>query len=275
MASPCTHPCGAQALRYAAALCLVAAARGCVIAGVDAGQCISESEFAAVAPFCASVVRYAACVPAPQRGFAVPTAAEKDAWVAAAVANMSGSPAVETLFEKSSDCGSSYRAFACYLAFPRCDDGGASLLVCTSACENYFRACKYPTDMYRCYNPVFYGGQYEEGTQHDQIVDSSVRAALVLCRGGGGHRRQRMGGMTLQCSHATTPTGTNIHTSRFQGNPIYTRAMYPGLPFAPSNGDLDVCTPGITGAAAAARIAGTAVAAAALVSVLTTVARVG
>lgn len=159
----------------ATALVALAAADACVIAGVDAGQCISESAFAAVAPFCAPFVRYTACVPAPQPGFAVPTAAEKDAWVREAVSNMTATPAVASLFGKSSDCGSSYRAFACFLAFPRCDDGGASLLMCRSSCENYFRACKYSPDMYRCYDARFYGGRHEEGTQHDQIVDAGVR----------------------------------------------------------------------------------------------------
>ena len=31
--------------------------------------------------------------------------------------------------------------------FPRCDDEGKSLMMCRSACENFFKACEYPPEL--------------------------------------------------------------------------------------------------------------------------------
>lgn len=47
------------------------------------------------------------------------------------------------------DCVNAYYNFICYMNFPRCDGAGNSLGVCTSVCENFFRACKYPVELWR------------------------------------------------------------------------------------------------------------------------------
>jgi hypothetical protein len=41
------------------------------------------------------------------------------------------------------------------------------------------RACKYPKVMWRCYEPAFYGGRYAEGTQGDQLYDSTGTAEFM------------------------------------------------------------------------------------------------
>ena len=48
------------------------------------------------------------------------------------------------------DCEISYERFMCYYNFPRCDEEDRSLILCRSVCENYFMACNYPQDMWRC-----------------------------------------------------------------------------------------------------------------------------
>lgn len=134
-------------------------------------------------------------------------------------------------FTANPDCENAFRNFMCWLNFPRCDDSGSSLAMCRSTCENFFRACRVPLDLWRCYEPRFYGGRAAEGTQDDVFLDRA-------------------------------------------GNPAYTRALLPGLPFAANEYDeagapVTVCTPSLKNGAGAAFLhaaaaAGAALAAAAL-----------
>ena len=48
------------------------------------------------------------------------------------------------------DCERAFRAYMCYINFPRCDAEDKSLMTCRSACENLMRACHYSRDMIRC-----------------------------------------------------------------------------------------------------------------------------
>jgi hypothetical protein len=74
-------------------------------------------------------------------------------------------------FTKSDDCAKAYRNLMCFLAFPRCDDSGESMNMCRSTCENMMRSCGYDKDLWRCYEPQFYGGKRAEGTDGDQLLD--------------------------------------------------------------------------------------------------------
>jgi hypothetical protein len=65
-------------------------------------------------------------------------------------------------FTDNEDCQNAYRNFACYLNFPRCDAEARSLVLCTSVCENFFRACGYAKDMWRCGDPRYFGGDGPE-----------------------------------------------------------------------------------------------------------------
>lgn len=44
-------------------------------------------------------------------------------------------------FTKHKDCATAFRNIFCWMNFPRCDDNGESLVMCKSACENFFTAC--------------------------------------------------------------------------------------------------------------------------------------
>ena len=61
-----------------------------------------------------------------------------------------------------SDCEKAYRRYMCYINFPRCDAEGKSLLMCRSVCENYFRACGYDKDMWRCGEYRLFGAEEAE-----------------------------------------------------------------------------------------------------------------
>ena len=60
------------------------------------------------------------------------------------------------------DCEKAYRRFMCYINFPRCDAEGKSLIMCRSVCENYFRACGYNEDMWRCGDYALLGAKEAE-----------------------------------------------------------------------------------------------------------------
>lgn len=202
-------------------------ADACVIQGQDSGECKAPQDFGSQMSFCSSVVKYTACVPREIPWYPNLTLAKKDAWVESAVQNhilerraieqgalKPSNPKMYNFwqgvpiprFTDNSECADSYRNYMCYMAFPRCDEAGRSLLMCQSACINMMRACKYPKDMWRCYYPQYYGGEYAEGTQGDQVLNSD-------------------------------------------GEPIYYRALNPGVPFMPNkffDGEpLAICTPAL------------------------------
>jgi hypothetical protein len=155
----------------------------CAIQGTDSGECMSRDLFEFQMPFCQDVVRYVACVPRYQPLYPNHTLLAKDAWVKATHErvvqerltqegnstlralgmNEFGIPGiVQERFTDNEDCVNAYKNFLCWLNFPRCDDEGRSLILCTSVCENYFRSCRYPEEMWRCYEPRFYGGKAPE-----------------------------------------------------------------------------------------------------------------
>lgn len=124
-------------------------------------------------------------------------------------------------FTKSPECADAYKAFMCYLNFPRCDGSGSSLLMCRSACENFFKACNYPKAMWRCGNPAYFGGEAPEPA--DVIDENGVPVYF----------------------RAPFP-GLPFTANQIEGDG-YT--------------ELPVCTPAIPGGAAAARLSELAIAA--------------
>jgi hypothetical protein len=94
---------------------------------------------------------------------------------------------------KNKACQTAYTRYMCYLNFPRCDSSGASLLMCRSACENFFKACNFPSP------------QVETGT------------SLWRCG-----PAKYLGGEGVEAMFAVTGDGL----------PVYQRAWWPGLPFA-------------------------------------------
>lgn len=45
----------------------------------------------------------------------------------------------------------------CYMNFPRCDETGTTLNLCTSVCQNFFKSCDYPPEYWRCGEVAYYG----------------------------------------------------------------------------------------------------------------------
>jgi hypothetical protein len=125
-------------------------------------------------------------------------------------------------FLKNDACQEAYKRYFCYLNFPRCDEAQNSLLLCRSACENFFKACGYPKSpgnmtlgMWRC-GPAMYSGGY------------------------------------------SAEVAEKFDT---QGQPVYERGPFPGLPFA--DNAPGACTPGVEGGAGSAGLSALALALAA------------
>ena len=126
-------------------------------------------------------------------------------------------------FLKNTECQEAYKAYFCYLNFPRCDAAQNSLLMCDSACKSFFRACRYPyssnanESMWRCGPAAYYGS--DEGETY----------------------------LTLDT----------------KGLPIFHRAPFPGLPFASNAPDACTpgVPGGAAGAALSGAVAALAVAA--------------
>lgn len=178
--------------------------QACVIAGADTGWCdpeLYESEpyRRGQMGFCADLVSgYIPCVPKEQ---ALPPTREfplgrflnhstylKDQWVEEmykeVVRTREGYEASKVLkkagvdenglvgkvyprFKKHKDCYDAYKAYMCWANFPRCDDRGRSLPMCTSVCLNFFKACGYELDMVRC-GPSEYFNGYEPEKPHPE-----------------------------------------------------------------------------------------------------------
>lgn len=69
-------------------------------------------------------------------------------------------------FYKHADCVNAFKNYFCYLNFPRCDlEHDLTLPTCKSACENFFKACGYRKDMYRCGPTKFMNAEYPENVQ--------------------------------------------------------------------------------------------------------------
>lgn len=156
-----------------AAALSIRCAQGCLLAGQDIGVCIPSKQVQEVATFCAPLLRYPSiCSPAPAIvsvgiGLNVSAAAAmKDKWLANAymslvaqrqaieegtlapndpskVSYVAAGDTVTRRFTASggrgADCAGAYKAYACWLAFPRCDGSRHSLPICRSVCENFFK----------------------------------------------------------------------------------------------------------------------------------------
>lgn len=164
-------------------------AQACFIQGHDSGVCENPEDFELRMPFCKNQVRYRACVPRFQELFANHTTRGKDDWIANTFTSIveqrkrwetdenlqdlgiteTGEPGeIVIRFFENPECEQAYKNFFCWINFPRCDEVDASLILCRSVCENFFDACEYDSDMWRCGDPAFYGGAEPEV---DDILD--------------------------------------------------------------------------------------------------------
>ena len=70
---------------------------------------------------------------------------------------------VKVRFYHNGDCMHAFRAYSCFINFPRCDPRtGQTLPTCRSACENFFISCKYSKDLWRCGKSKYFNGYAPE-----------------------------------------------------------------------------------------------------------------
>lgn len=63
---------------------------------------------------------------------------------------------------KHPDCVNAFRNLFCWINFPRCNERGESLIMCRSACENYFISCGFEEDIWRCGDDKYFNGYEPE-----------------------------------------------------------------------------------------------------------------
>ena len=217
-------------------LSYVVAASACKIQNVDSGVCtykylvdgsldIEQIEQAKLRweedmPFCGKYVNsYAPCVPqasaASLPGWLTSDAnvdlkalREKDRWVqeetSATIAERIENERIfsnKHRYFKNNDCQEAYKAYTCWLNFPRCDEFQESLPICASACENMFRVCGFEKDLWRCEVDVvdgeeevewnieaFFPGQpfrkneFKRGGEPSTVCTPSVRGGASTAR---------------------------------------------------------------------------------------------
>ncbi|DAZ98349.1 TPA: hypothetical protein N0F65_007156 [Lagenidium giganteum] len=158
---------------------------GCLIAGSDTGECTDPKDFDLLIPFCKQVVQYTACLPRYQSVWFTHSALTKDKFIEDMYYKLNiqrqmfetnqtmqdknidewNQPHdVVPRFTENPDCQNAFRNFFCWMNFPRCDAEGRSLLMCRSVCENFFTACKYHKDLWRCGDPKYSDGYEAEIT---------------------------------------------------------------------------------------------------------------
>jgi len=177
---------------------LVGPVGGCYLHGTDSGECVTlSSDLRDIfMPFCGPVVRYSACFPKtpdvsgdrnhPQGRWNNHTILRKDQWVQETVKRMISyrvglernaslqnagkneygeSMEIRPRFHKNPDCRQSYKNYFCWINFPRCDGQDESLMTCRSACENFFKACNYEQDLWRCGPSKYFNGYEPEAAK--------------------------------------------------------------------------------------------------------------
>lgn len=197
---------------------LLSPSSACYLQGVDSGVCRQPSEVVDQMPFCGPLIQFPVCVPRYTEWYPNLTITAKDDFLRSHYIELVterlnqeqgfvtfGDPNFYNYLQKeptehyvkNDDCQRAFKNFLCWMNFPRCDAAGESLMLCRSVCENFFRTCRFPRDIWRCYNPEFYGGLKPEGTDGDQELNKDgnpifLRALLpgIPFTGEGEERRE-------------------------------------------------------------------------------------
>ncbi|KAF0708158.1 hypothetical protein AaE_013330 [Aphanomyces astaci] len=155
----------------------------CRIFGSDTGECKEQADFLQYMPFCGPILPYTTCVPRAQTLWYNHSVKSKDLFLAqmfkkivvqrqlyeadvamqsAGVDEWGGLGEIVPRYTENKDCQDAFRNYMCWLNFPRCDDAGRSLVLCRSVCENFFKACMQPKDLWRCGQPQYVDGYTAE-----------------------------------------------------------------------------------------------------------------
>jgi hypothetical protein len=166
---------------------LIVPTQSCGIAGYDSGECVDENFFDVQLDFCGEFITYRACMPIENTAvYPNHTISKKDAWVQtmyeqiveervevetdddllAAQLNEFGDPGIImprfTDEDRFPNCLTSFKAYMCYINFPRCDEQDKSLIMCKSTCQNLMDTCGISYDLQRCGPPEYHNGNEPE-----------------------------------------------------------------------------------------------------------------
>ncbi len=132
-------------------------------------------------------------------------------------------------FSKIKDCEQAFKAYACYVNFPRCDTKtNESLPMCKSTCENLFKSCDYPEQMWRCGHAMYFNSQDE-----DELIE--------VPSGDPSKAHQDQGYARIKNDKPYTKTEAkfgrnwNIRQGYGRGNNTIMRDFFPGQPFRKEN----------------------------------------
>lgn len=74
---------------------------------------------------------------------------------------------IKRRFYKRPDCQNAFKNLFCWINFPRCDPTrDLSLPTCKSPCENFFKACGYQKDLWRCGPSKYFNGYAPESPSY-------------------------------------------------------------------------------------------------------------
>ena len=78
---------------------------------------------------------------------------------------------IQVRMTRNQDCQQAFEAYFCYVNFPRCyydvtASEYKSTRLCRSACKNFFRACNYPKDLWRCGPSETFNAKGPENFEH-------------------------------------------------------------------------------------------------------------
>eukprot|EP00981_Chlorochromonas_danica_P001379 scaffold295_cov167-Ochromonas_danica.AAC.5 len=183
-------------------LLLISLVDSCYIWGTDSGECSTDTLDplwrATNMPYCQDRVDYPACLPVyktlpPMRQFPEGrwinnTVLTKDTWVGTnCEAHIKERIALESnrslqrkgeneygdkgrikhRFKKNTDCQNAYRNLFCWVNFPRCDPNrDLTYPTCRSACENYFKSCRFGRGLWRCGKSKYFNGYGPESPSY-------------------------------------------------------------------------------------------------------------
>lgn len=134
-------------------------------------------------------------------------------------------------FYANRECKKAYMKYACWINFPRCEEPNMeSLMVCKTACENFFHSCGYDKDLWRC-------GDMEHFNKQTGAIDGGDPAS------------------TVSSDEKNLGQKGDLFSNKYQadedakGQKFFRRDFFPGAPFAAGRNPTDrpytsVCTGG-------------------------------
>lgn len=121
---------------------------------------------------------------------------------------------IKRRFYKRPDCQRAFKGLFCYINFPRCDpERDLTLPTCKSACENFFKACVYGHDLWRCGQSKFFNGYEPEPAVIGMDGNATYLRDYFPGQPFRKNRYNRKGQEIPICTPAVRGAGNSIHGS--------------------------------------------------------------